>query len=590
MFEKVLIANRGEIAIRVARTLKEMGIGSVAVYSEIDRDAPHVREADEAFLIGPAVPAESYLNVPKIIETAKQAGADAIHPGYGFLAENADFAMACAEAGVVFVGPPAEAIEAMGSKTRAREIMAEAGVPIVPGATEPAADLAAARKQAEEAGFPVACKAAGGGGGKGFRVAMTPDELEDAFEGAAREGEKFFSDSRVYLERYLEDPRHVEVQVLADSHGNVIHLGERDCSIQRRHQKVIEEAPGPRVDAEMRERIGRIATEAAAAVGYRGAGTVEGMQVGDDYFFLEMNTRVQVEHCVTEMVTGVDIVREQILVAAGERLSIPQEEVELRGWAIECRINAEAAHKNFAPAPGTITSYREPAGPGVRVDSGVEAGSEITPMYDPMVAKLIVWDVDREQATRRMIRALDEYEVGGVTTLIPFHKTLLATEQWANGETCRDLVGDRDWLKQLASAETAEKAVNAEDDGEQVARDYKVEVGGKLFDVKVIGEAVGAPAAASGAGAGLKRPPKRERSGGGASSAPGNDLVSPLQGNVFKVPVEEGQEVAAGDLVCVIEAMKMENEITAHKPGKVTKLAAKECAAVNSGDLLATIE
>src|SRR6476469_1067408 len=350
-----------------------MGIGSVAVYSEIDRDAPHVREADEAFLIGPAVPAESYLNIERIIATAKEAGAEAIHPGYGFLAENSDFARACDEAGVVFIGPPPEAIEAMGSKTKAREIMEQAGVPIVPGATEPAPDVEAARKQADEAGYPVACKAAGGGGGKGFRVAMTPDALQAAFEGSARDGEQFFSDSRVYIERYLEDPRHVEVQVLADSHGNVIHLGERDCSIQRRHQKVIEEAPGPHVDEEMRERIGKIATDAAAAVGYRGAGTIEGMQVGDEYFFLEMNTRVQVEHCVTEMVTGIDIVREQILVAAGEQLSVSQEEVELRGHAIECRINAEAAHKKFAPAPGGIASYREPAGPGVRVDSGVEA-------------------------------------------------------------------------------------------------------------------------------------------------------------------------------------------------------------------------
>src|SRR6478672_10434623 len=490
MFGKVLIANRGEIAIRVARTLKEMGIGSVAVYSEIDRDAPHVREADEAFLIGPAVPAESYLNIAKIIETAKEAGAEAIHPGYGFLAENAEFARACDEAGIVFVGPPPEAIEAMGSKTRAREIMAEAGVPIVPGATEPAKDVEAARKQADEAGYPVACKAAGGGGGKGFRVAMSADELEEAFEGAAREGEKFFSDDRVYVERYLEDPRHVEVQVLADSQGNVIHLGERDCSIQRRHQKVIEEAPGPHVDAEMRERIGRIATDAAAAVGYRGAGTVEGMQVGDEYFFLEMNTRVQVEHCVTEMVTGVDIVREQVLVAAGEALSISQEDVELRGHAIECRINAEAAHKKFAPAPGTITSYREPAGPGVRVDSGVEAGSEVTPMYDPMFAKLIVWDLDREQATARMLRALSEYEIGGLTTLIPFHQTLLATKQWAKGETCRDLTEDPKWLKSLApEAAPAPAGDEAAADG-KAERSYQVEVGGKLFDVKVIGDAV----------------------------------------------------------------------------------------------------
>ena len=588
MFEKVLIANRGEIAIRVARALKEMGIGSIAVYSELDRDAPHVREADEAFLIGPATPAESYLNIEKILEVASSAGAEGIHPGYGFLAENAEFAAACEKAKITWIGPPPKAIEAMGSKTRSRELMQKAGVPIVPGATSPVKNVEEAKKQAREIGYPIACKAAGGGGGKGLRVAVDEEDLHDAFEGAAREGEKFFSDPTVYLEQYMEDPRHVEVQVLADSKGNVIHLGERDCSVQRRHQKLIEESPGPKVDEEMRERIGKIATEAAAAVGYRSAGTVEGLQVGDDYYFLEMNTRVQVEHCVTEMVTGIDIVREQIRIAAGEPLSISQEDVNLRGHAIECRINAEAAHKNFAPAPGRITSYREPAGPGVRVDSGVEAGSEVTPMYDPMVAKLIVWDVDRERATRRMIRALEEYEVGGVTTLIPFHKALLATEQWADGETCRDLVGDRDWLKQLAAEETAEKALHAEDDGEQVTRDYKVEVAGKLFDVKVIGDAVAS--AAGGGGAALKRPPKRERSGGGGSSASGDDLVSPLQGNVFKVPVEEGQAVSEGDLVCVIEAMKMENEITAHKSGKITQLAAKEGAAVNSGDLLARIE
>ncbi|HEY5052416.1 MAG TPA: acetyl-CoA carboxylase biotin carboxylase subunit [Solirubrobacterales bacterium] len=585
MFQKVLIANRGEIAIRVARTLKEMGIGSVAVYSEIDRDAPHVREADEAFLIGPAVPAESYLSIPKIIETAKEAGAEAIHPGYGFLAENAEFANACAEADIVFIGPPASAIEAMGSKTKAREIMAEAGVPIVPGATEPAKDVAAAREQADEAGYPVACKAAGGGGGKGFRVAMTPDDLEEAFEGAAREGEKFFSDDRVYVERYLDDPRHVEVQVLADSQGNVIHLGERDCSIQRRHQKVIEEAPGPRVDAEMRERIGKIATDAAAAVGYRGAGTVEGMQVGDEYFFLEMNTRVQVEHCVTEMVTGVDIVREQIRVAAGEALSIGQDEVELRGHAIECRINAEAAHKKFAPAPGAITTYREPAGPGVRVDSGVEAGSEVTPMYDPMVAKLIVWDVDRETATRRMLRALGEYEVGGLTTLIPFHKAILATKQWADAETCRDLMEDRDWLKSTAPA--AADPIEVAEGAELISRDYKVEVSGKLFDVKVIGEAIAGGAVAAGGG---KRPPKRERKSGGAAGASSESLPSPLQGTVFKVAVEKGAEVAEGDLICVIEAMKMENEITAHRSGKVEELHVVEGASVSSGDVLAVIK
>ena len=589
MFEKVLIANRGEIAIRIARALNEMGIGSVAVYSEIDRETPHVREADEAFLIGPPVPAESYLNVEKILQVAADAGAEAIHPGYGFLAENAAFAAACEKAGITWIGPPPKAIEAMGSKTESRAIMDKAGVPIVPGATSPVEDVEAAKMQAREIGYPIACKAAGGGGGKGFRVAVDEENLADAFEGASREGEKFFSDPRVYIERYLPDPRHVEVQILADRHGNVIHLGERDCSVQRRHQKLIEEAPGPKVDAEMRDRIGKIATDAAAAVGYRSAGTVEGLQVGDDYFFLEMNTRVQVEHCVTEMVTGIDIVREQIRIAAGEELSITQEDVELRGHAIECRINAEAAHKNFAPAPGKITSYREPSGPGVRVDSGVEAGSEVTPMYDPMVAKLIVWDNDRERATARMRRALAEYEVGGLTTLIPFHSALMATEQWANGETCRDLVGDRSWLKELAAAETAETAVPAGEEGEKVRREYFVEVAGKLFDVQVIGDA---PAAGSGAApaAGTKKPQRRERKSGGGAAASGDSLVSPLQGNVFKVPVEQGQAVAEGDLVCVIEAMKMENEITAHKSGKITELSAKEGAAVNSGDLLAKIE
>jgi acetyl-CoA/propionyl-CoA carboxylase, biotin carboxylase, biotin carboxyl carrier protein len=593
VFDKVLIANRGEISIRVARTLKEMGIGSVAVYSEIDRDAPHVREADEAFLLGPATPAESYLNIEKILEVAQTAEAEAIHPGYGFLAENAEFAAACEKAKITWIGPPPKAIEAMGSKTRSRELMQEAGVPIVPGSTKPAKDGEDARKQAAEIGYPIAAKAVGGGGGKGFRVAESEEKLEEAFEGASREGEKFFSDPAVYLERYLDDPRHVEVQVLADSKGNVIHLGERDCSVQRRHQKLIEESPGPHVDAEMRERIGRIATDAAEAVGYRSAGTVEGLQVGEDYFFLEMNTRVQVEHCVTEMVTGIDIVREQILIAAGEPLSISQDQVEWRGHAIECRINAEAAHKNFAPAPGTITTYREPAGPGVRVDSGVETGSEITPMYDPLVAKLIVWDLDREHATRRMLRALEEYEIGGVTTLIPFHKALLATKQWANGETCRDLVSDRDWLKSLAPEEKAEAAAGgSEEDGEVVARDYKVEVGGKLFDVKVIGDAVAGPAAANpGAAPGLRRPPRRQRRGAGAAtSAASEDLTSPLQGTVLRVAVEQGAEVSEGDLIAVIEAMKMENEITAHRSGKIAELPISAGSAISNGDLLAKIE
>src|SRR5690348_11638631 len=425
MFGKVLVANRGEIAIRVMRTLEELGIASVAVYSEPDRDAPHARRADEAFLLGPGPANESYLVAEKIIEVAQQSGAEAIHPGYGFLAENAAFARACEEAGIVFIGPPADAIDAMGSKTKARELMREAGVPIVPGTTEPVETVEDAAKVIDETvGYPVAIKAAGGGGGKGFRVAESQDELEKAFEGASREGEKFFSDPTVYVERYLPDPRHVEVQVLADSHGNVVHLFERDCSVQRRHQKLIEESPAPAVDPELREKIGKIGTEAARAVGYRSAGTVEGLLQDGEYFFLEMNTRVQVEHCVTELVTGVDIVREQIRIAAGEELPFKQEDLELRGHAIECRINAEDASKNFAPAPGSIASYVEPSGPGVRVDSGAEEGYEVLPLYDPMIAKLIVWDVDREASTRRMIRALHEYRIGGLKTLIPFHIAL----------------------------------------------------------------------------------------------------------------------------------------------------------------------
>src|SRR5829696_4353562 len=512
MFSKVLVANRGEIAVRVIRALDELGIASVAVYSEADRDAQHVKRAGEAYLLGPGPAAQSYLVVDKLLEVVERSGAEAVHPGYGFLAENAAFARRLEEAGTTFIGPPASAIEAMGSKTRARELMQRAGVPIVPGVTEPVPDVAAAAEIAEEIGYPIAVKAAGGGGGKGFRVALSADKLEEAFNGAAREGEKFFSDATVYLERYLPDPRHVEVQVLADAHGSVIHLGERDCSIQRRHQKLIEESPAPLVDEELRERIGTIATEAARAVDYRGAGTIEGLLQAGEYYFLEMNTRVQVEHCVTEATTGIDIVREQISIAAGEPLSVTQDEVVLRGHAIECRINAEDAAKNFAPAPGTVTRYREPSGPGVRVDSGVLAGSEITPLYDPMVAKLIVWDVDREAATRRMARALAEFDVDGVRTLIPFHKAIMASQQWARAETCRDLVEDREWLSALAFEEAAP---GSDEGSEPLERTYTVEVSGKRFDVRVLGDAIGGTNSAAPAAAPARPRRERKSSGGG---------------------------------------------------------------------------
>src|ERR1700690_2164672 len=504
MFSKVLVANRGEIAVRIVRALDELGVASVAVYSELDRDALHVVRAEESFNLGDGPAADNYLNVEKILDVAKRAGAEAIHPGYGFLPENAPFAQACQDAGIVFIGPPASAIEAMGSKTRARELMQAAGVPIVPGTTQPVASVAEALQIAkDEVGFPVAVKAAGGGGGKGFRVALTEDELEGAFEGSSREGEKFFSDPTVYLERYLHDPRHVEVQVLADRHGNVIHLGERDCSIQRRHQKVIEEPPAPEwvVDQALRERIGKIGVDAAKAVDYVGAGTIEGLfSLGasgePEYFFLEMNTRVQVEHCVTELTTGIDIVKEGIRAAAGEPLAYAQEDVVLRGHAIECRINAEDASKNFAPAPGKIGSYKEPTGPGVRVDSGVGEGGEVSPMYDPMVAKLIVWDADRAQATQRMLRALSEYEIEGLKTLIPFHQALLATEQWARGETCRDLLEDKSWLKTLAFPAPQVPGDDSGEDQEKVEQTYAVEVSGQRFDVRVVG-----PPFAGGSGA-----------------------------------------------------------------------------------------
>ncbi len=589
MFSKVLVANRGEIAVRIIRALDELGIGSVAVYSEADRDAQHVKRATEAHLIGPGPAAESYLVVEKLLEVIENTGAEAVHPGYGFLAENAKFARTLEDNGITFIGPPASAIDAMGSKTAARDLMQKAGVPIVPGVTEPVETVEDAKKIAEEIGYPIAVKAAGGGGGKGFRVAMKPENLKDAFEGAAREGEKFFSDDTVYLERYLEDPRHVEVQILADKHGNVIHLGERDCSIQRRHQKLIEEAPGPLVDEEMREKIGKIGVDAARAVDYHSAGTIEGLFVKqddgpDEYFFLEMNTRVQVEHCVTEAVTGIDIVREQIMIAAGNELTIKQEDVQMRGHAIECRVNAENAATNFAPAPGLVTSYFEPSGPGIRVDSGVLAGSEITPLYDPMVAKLIVWDSTRELATKRMLRALDEFQVGGVTTLMPFHKAIMASDQWNNAETCRDLIEDQEWLKSLAEPLPEQP----DDDAEIVERSYTVEVSGKRFDVKVHGEAfAGGVAAGPGAAAGAKAPKRGERkksAGGGA-----DELNSPLQGNMWKVVVSEGDEVEEGQLICIIEAMKMENEITAHKAGKITSLAATEGEPIKTGDPIATI-
>jgi acetyl-CoA/propionyl-CoA carboxylase biotin carboxyl carrier protein len=554
-FSRVLVANRGEIAIRVVRALRELGIGSVAVYAEADAAALHVRAADEALLL-----AGGYLDVEGLIAAAREAGAEAVHPGYGFLAENAGFARACADAGLVFVGPPPEAIEAMGSKIAARERMQAAGVPVVPGTTAAVTSPEDVARLGEELGWPLAIKASAGGGGKGLRVVSGPDEVERALATAQREGEAYFADATVYVERFLDDPRHVEVQILADSHGNVIHLGERDCTIQRRHQKLVEETPSPAVSEELRARIGAIAVDAARAVGYRSAGTIEGLLSREgEYFFLEMNTRIQVEHTVTELVTGIDLVREQLRIAAGEPLSIAQEDVVLRGHAIECRINAEDVAAGFRPGPGRIRRYREPAGPGVRVDSGVAAGSEVSELYDPMIAKLCVVDVDREAARLRMLRALAEYVVEGVPTLVGFHRALLETPEFAAGETCRDLV---------ESAAIAERAAAL------------------TPDPALAGEAVAAA---------LDEPPwaelaRRRRARVRGAAAGGEGVVaSPIQGRVLSVAVAEGDTVEAGQLLCVVEAMKMENEVHAPRAGTVTELAAVAGAQLRAGERICVV-
>ena len=580
-FSKVLVANRGEIAVRVFRTLRELGIGTVAVYSEVDRGSLHVGAADEAYLLGPGSPAESYLNQERILEVAARAGAEAVHPGYGFLAENAPFARAVGRAGVVWIGPPADAIEVMGSKTAAREQMRAAGVPVVPGTTSPVESAEDVLRLGTELGWPLAIKAAAGGGGKGLKVVADPDEAERALESARREGQAYFSDPTVYVERYLEDPRHVEVQVLADTHGNVIHLGERDCTIQRRHQKLVEETPSPAVDGELRERIGAIAVEAARAVRYRSAGTIEGLLSREgEYFFLEMNTRIQVEHTVTELVAGLDLIREQVLIAAGEPLWLRQQDVRLTGHAIECRINAEDASNGFLPSPGRITTYREPGGPGVRVDSGVAAGSEVAELYDPLVAKLVVHGVDREHARRRMLRALAEYEIGGITTLLGFHRALLEHPCFVAGETCHGVVESEELAREAVRLSHETTKIQAASDGRLRERVTTVELDGRRFEVAAL---VPEPPYAE-----LARR-RRERTAGGPHGAARDAVVTPMQGTVLAVNVQEGEEIHAGDVICVVEAMKMENEITAHRDGQVTELSVAPGQAVTAGQAVCVI-
>ena len=585
LFSNVLVANRGEIAIRIFRTLRELGIGSVAVYSDADRATPHVAYADEAIGLGGETAAESYLVAEKLVAAAVKAGAEAIHPGYGFLAENAAFARAVEAAGLTWIGPPPAAIELMGAKTTARERMQAAGVPIIPGTTEPVPSSDAVLHLGQELGYPLLIKAAAGGGGKGMKVVEGPEEVERAFEAAQREGQAYFANPSVYVERYLVDPRHVEVQVLADAHGNVIHLGERDCTIQRRHQKLVEETPSPAVDAALRERIGQIAVDAARAADYRSAGTIEGLLTSDgEYFFMEMNTRIQVEHTVTELVTGLDLVREQVRIAAGEPLSVRQGDVRFSGHAIECRINAEDVQRGFLPAPGTITRYREPAGPGVRVDSGVVEGTEISPLYDPMIAKLIVHDVDRESARRRMLRALHEFEIGGTKTLIGFHLALLSHPCFVAGETCAGIVDSEELAHEAQEAEEqlshVTTSVASGSDGRLRERLHAVEVDGRRFEVKVL---TAEPPHAELA----RRRAERERARAHGSGA--DAVVTPMQGTVLSVEIADGDEVQAGQVLCVVEAMKMENEIVAPRDGVVTELAVVAGQSISAGQTICVI-
>jgi acetyl-CoA/propionyl-CoA carboxylase, biotin carboxylase, biotin carboxyl carrier protein len=582
LFPKVLVANRGEIAVRIFRTLRELGIGTVAVYSEADRASLHVSLADEGYLLGPGPAAESYLNQERVLEAAAKAGAAAIHPGYGFLAENASFARAVVDAGLVWIGPPAEAIELMGSKIAARERMAEAGVPIIPGTTEPVASADEVARLGDEYGWPVAIKASAGGGGKGLKVVAGAEEAERAFASAQREGESYFSDPTVYVEKFIEDPRHVEVQVLADDHGNVVHLGERDCTIQRRHQKIVEETPSPAVGPELRERIGAIAVDAARAVGYRSAGTIEGLldQEGN-YWFLEMNTRIQVEHTITELVTGVDLVREQVAVAAGEPTSVRQEELRFSGHAIECRINAEDPASGFLPSPGVIIAYREPGGPGVRIDSGVTVGSEVVGLYDPLIAKLCVWDVDRDRARLRMLRALDELVVEGVTTLAGFHRALLRHPCFVEATTCHGLVESKELAEESKQLSHRTTTVARASDGRLREHLVELELDGRRYDVKLLQPE---PPHAE-----LARRRRKREGGGGQHAAAKEAVVSPMQGSVLAVEVAEGDDVSAGQVICIVEAMKMENEITAHRHGTVGELSISAGEPVSTGQVICVV-
>jgi acetyl-CoA/propionyl-CoA carboxylase biotin carboxyl carrier protein len=598
VLSKILIANRGEIAVRVIRACRDLGIASVAVYSDLDRDSLHVRLADDAYSLGGQTAAESYLDTDKILDVIERTGADAVHPGYGFFSENTDFARAITAKGITFIGPPSEAIEIMGDKVSSRIAAQRAGVAGVPGTTEFLTSADEVIAFGEEHGWPVAIKAAYGGGGRGMRVVRSADEAAHALESAQSEALKGFGRSECYIERYLTWPRHIEMQVFADTHGNAVWVGERDCSAQRRHQKLIEESPAPLLPDETREAMGEAAVKVTRACGYVNAGTVEFLYQDGDFYFLEMNTRLQVEHPVTELVTGLDLVAEQIRVASGEPLSFTQDDIVRRGHAIEVRINAEdPGEGRFLPSPGHIAKLRVPQGYGVRWDGGYESGDEVSQYYDNLVGKLICWGADRRVAIARTIRALEELEITGIATTVPADLAILRHPDFVAGEHSTKWVEERLDLSTVAAGpvgagggvDTAGDDAEGADPEPKVRRDVDVEVNGRRFGVTVwVPESqFGAAVAVGAAGKAAPRPRRAAAGGGGAGSG---DVIVPMQGTIVKVLVSEGDEVELGQTVCVLEAMKMENNIAAAKAGTVTEVKVAAGQSVGSGDVVVVIE
>ena len=593
VLKKVLIANRGEIAVRVIRTCRELGVATVAVYSDLDRDALHVRLADEAYSLGGQTAAESYLNTEAILDVIEKSGADAVHPGYGFFSENTDFARAITERGVTFIGPPPEAIEVMGDKISSRHAAERVGVSGVPGRSEVLQSPDEVTAFGDEFGWPVAIKAAYGGGGRGMKVVAGPDQAAEALESAKRESLSYFGRDECYVERYLAWPRHVEMQIIADTHGNTLWLGERDCSAQRRHQKLIEESPAPNFPDDVRRAMGEASVKVARACGYVNAGTVEFLYQDGEFFFLEMNTRLQVEHPVTELVTGLDLVEWQLRVASGEALGFTQDDVRRNGHAIEVRINAEnPAGGAFTPSPGTISRFLMPGGPGVRLDSGYASGDTVSQFYDNLVAKLVVWGHDREAARRRMLRAIDETVIDGVATTLPADVAILSHPDFVAGEHSTNWVEQSLDLTGMVSVGTEAPPAPATPDGEEAAprvlRDVTAEVDGRRYQVKLWVPDLGDAVVASGGGASKAAGPKRPKAA--ASGAGSGTVAVPMQGTIVKVLVVEGDTVEVGQTVCVLEAMKMENNVIAERAGMVKEVRVQAGESVGPGDVIAVIE